>query len=61
MPVNMVSKKYFRKTSQPTSFRKNIFENPTKQYALASYVTKNERVMLAHEASRGIVLTLVAK
>ena len=50
-------KKIFSKTSQPTSFRKSY-----KQCALASYVNnKNERVTLAHEASIGIMLTLVAK
>ena len=56
----MISKKYFRKHLNQHHFEK-IFSKIL-QCALASYVNnKNEHVTLAHEASRGITLTLVAK
>ena len=52
--------KYDFETSQPTSFQK-IFSKIL-QTMCTSYVNnKNERLMLAHEASRGIMLTMIAK
>ena len=56
----MISKKYFRKRLNQHHFEKIL--SKILQCTLASYVTnKNERVVLAHEGSRGIMLTLVAK
>ena len=58
----MISKKYFRKHLNQHHFEKVFSKILQTMCAIASYVNnKNERVTLAHEASRGIMLTLVAK